>query len=111
MGKETETDKKNIEAAGQNERFVMPDHEVIYLIPDSEYGAVWCDEHAPSDEHDADESIRYVRAASDAFCDEFRSIALLCAKMLERDEQPARTEIAGDLRMATGKILEKLRGA
>ena len=37
----------------------LPD--TIYLIPDDE-GYVWCDEPAPSDEHDASEAVEYVRA-------------------------------------------------
>ena len=46
---------------------------------------------------------------SDLLCDEFRSIAVLAAKMLERDETPARTELAADLRAATGKMLTKIK--
>ena len=46
---------------------------------------------------------------SDLLCDEFRTIAILAAKMLERDETPARTELAADLRAATGKMLTKIK--
>ncbi len=41
--------------------------------------------------------------------DGFRSIVILAAKMLERDETPARTEVAKDLQSASGAIIERLR--
>lgn len=46
----------------------MPDHEVIYLIPgdfDGAPAALWCDEPAPSDDHDETEAIKYMRVKDD----------------------------------------------
>lgn len=51
----------------------------------------------------------YRKRSNDSLCDEFRSIINLAAKMLERDDKPARTEVAKDLRSSAGVIMEKLR--
>ena len=40
----------------------MDTPEVIYLIPDDEYGYTWCDCPAPSDGMEEEDAIKYIRA-------------------------------------------------
>ena len=36
-------------------------HDIIYLIPEEEYGYVWCEDPAPGPEMEEEDAIKYIR--------------------------------------------------
>jgi len=45
-------------------KFEVPDHKVIYLIPDGDGTASWCSDPAPGIDMNEEDAIKYVRADS-----------------------------------------------
>lgn len=119
MSKSSTEIDASTDAAGRNERVVMPDHGVIYLIPgeyDGEYGAVWCDDPAPGIDMKSDDAIKYLRADTvDALKMERAALIQALAELFElkqikrfegkTDEYLKRQPLAWD---AVGQILGSL---
>ncbi len=57
----TKDDLKAESEASVVKRIVMPDHQVIYLIPDGNGSASWCDDPAPGAGMEESDAIKYIR--------------------------------------------------